>query len=238
MKKKVNKEAFLIEEMFNKIAPSYDKVNHILSLNIDKKWRKKLVRRLPENHTISILDIATGTGDLAIMMAKHCNRGTIKAVDISQNMLDIARKKAYKEHVDDKILFRQANVEQLPFEDNTFHFCTVAFGVRNFENLNLALSEIYRCTKPGGKIYILEFAKTPSSQMLKIPYKIYSRIWIPFIGGLISRNTEAYTYLPNSISDFIYRRDFTSMLYKIGFSIVKYQKFTGGIALLYEGTKL
>lgn len=234
----IDKESNRVASMFNNIAHSYDFVNHVLSFNMDKRWRKQLVKRLPTNHPTRILDVATGTGDLAIMMAKHCKGAKTRAVDISENMLEIAKKKAYKAKLDDKILFQKANVESLPFEDNTFNYCTISFGMRNFENIDKSLKEIYRCLKPGGKLFILEFGKKPSSKFLQFFYKIYSKVWIPFVGGLISHNMSAYKYLPESISEFVHRRELSRQLKNIGFGAVNYKKLTNGIVIFYEGVKL
>lgn len=238
METNIDKGDKRVASMFNNIAHSYDFVNHILSFNMDKKWRKQLVKRLPTNHSIKVLDVATGTGDLAIMMAKRCKGAKIRAVDISENMLEIAKKKAYKAKVDDKILFNNANVESLPFEDNTFNYCTISFGIRNFENIDKSLKEIYRCLKPGGKLFILEFGKKPSSKLLQFFYKIYLKVWIPFVGGLLSRNMRAYKYLPESISEFVHRRELSRQLKNIGFGAVNYKKLSNGIVIFYEGVKL
>ncbi len=234
----IDKDSNRVASMFNNIAHSYDFVNHLLSFNMDKRWRKQLVKRLPTNHPTRILDVATGTGDLSIMMAKHCKGAKIRAVDISENMLEIAKKKAYKAKLDDKILFQKANVESLPFEDNTFNYCTISFGIRNFENIDKSLKEIYRCLKPGGKLFILEFGKKPSSKFLQFFYKIYSKVWIPFVGGLISHNMPAYKYLPESISEFVHRRELSRQLKNIGFGAVNYNKLANGIVIFYEGVKL
>ena len=140
----MEKEANAQSKMFDNIADSYDKINHILSFNIDKNWRKKIIAHLPQTRPIQILDVATGTGDLAIMMAKHSKQARITAIDISDNMMEIAIKKADKENVADKIVFKNNNVTNLPFDDNTFDYCTISFGARNFADLDKALSEIYR----------------------------------------------------------------------------------------------
>ena len=238
METNINKESSSITSMFDGIAHSYDKVNHILSFNMDKRWRTRLIKYRPKKHSIKILDVATGTGDLAIMMAKNCKGAKIRAIDISENMLEIAKEKAYKAKVDDKILFQKANVESLPFDDNTFEYCTISFGIRNFENINKSLTEIYRCLKPGGKLFILEFGNKPTSKFVQFFYKIYSKIWIPFIGGIISHNTSAYKYLPVSISEFVHRRELSRRLKHIGFGAVNYKKLTNGIVIFYEGVKL
>ena len=161
----MEKEANAQSKMFDNIADSYDKINHILSFNIDKNWRKKIIAHLPQTRPIQILDVATGTGDLAIMMAKHSKQARITAIDISDNMMEIAIKKADKENVADKIVFKNNNVTNLPFDDNTFDYCTISFGARNFADLDKALSEIYRCLKPGGRLFIIEFSKKPSNKI-------------------------------------------------------------------------
>ncbi|MBR5776867.1 MAG: bifunctional demethylmenaquinone methyltransferase/2-methoxy-6-polyprenyl-1,4-benzoquinol methylase UbiE [Bacteroidales bacterium] len=238
MEKEINKESSGIAKMFDNIAHSYDSVNHILSFNIDKKWRKYLIERLPTTHSVKILDLATGTGDLAIMMAKHCKNGKIRAVDISEGMLDIGRKKSAKNRVEEKILFQKANGENMPFEDNTFDYCTISFGVRNFQNLDKVLIEVYRCLKPGGKLFILEFGRKPSSKIMRLLYKIYSSVWIPIVGGVVSKNRAAYKYLPKSIEKFIHWHDFVEKMKNIGYSAVRHKKLTNGIVIFYEGVKL
>ena len=234
----MEKEANAQSKMFDNIADSYDKINHILSFNIDKNWRKKIIAHLPQTRPIQILDVATGTGDLAIMMAKHSKQARITAIDISDNMMEIAIKKADKENVADKIVFKNNNVTNLPFDDNTFDYCTISFGARNFADLDKALGEIYRCLKPGGRLFIIEFSKKPSNKIVEILYKLYSKVWIPFIGGLISKNKGAYTYLPNSISKFIHWSVFVKKLKTVGFSSVHHKKLTFGIVIFYEGTKI
>lgn len=187
----MEKEANIQSEMFDNIANSYDKINHILSFNMDEKWRKKIAERLPQTRHTKILDVATGTGDLAIMMAKHSKHTHIVGIDISNNMLEIAQKKAKKEKIDERVIFKNNNVTNLPFDDNTFDYCTISFGARNFADLDKALNEIYRCLKPGGRLFIIEFSKKPSNKIIEILYDTYSKIWIPFIGGMISKKQKS-----------------------------------------------
>lgn len=234
----MEKEANIQSEMFDNIANSYDKINHILSFNMDEKWRKKIAERLPQTRHTKILDVATGTGDLAIMMAKHSKHTHIVGIDISNNMLEIAQKKAEKEKIDERVIFKNNNVTNLPFDDNTFDYCTISFGARNFADLDKALNEIYRCLKPGGRLFIIEFSKKPSNKIIEILYDTYSKIWIPFIGGMISKNKKAYTYLPNSINNFIHWTVFVKKLKSVGFSSVNHKKSTFGIVIFYEGTKI
>ena len=223
--------------MFDSIAHSYDGLNHILSFGLDDKWRKEITIKLPTTRHIKVLDVATGTGDLAIMIAQQCH-AKINAIDVSEKMLEKGREKALAEKIDEKIVFQNANVENLPFDDNTFDYCTISFGVRNFSNLNKSLKEIYRCLKPGGKLFIIEFGKKPSNKMFRVIYNIYSKIWIPLVGGVLSRNFKAYRYLPNSINKFIHYSVFMKKMESIGFSSVCKKKLTNGIVIFYEGVKI
>ncbi|MDR2802022.1 MAG: bifunctional demethylmenaquinone methyltransferase/2-methoxy-6-polyprenyl-1,4-benzoquinol methylase UbiE, partial [Prevotellaceae bacterium] len=196
----LDKSAARIAAMFDDIAPHYDFLNHFLSLNIDRRWRKKLVRSVAQQHPATILDVATGTGDLAL--ALRCQtRATITAVDISEGMLAIAKRKTENGKLLPAINWLPASAEALPFPAGAFGAVTVAFGVRNFENLSNGLQEMYRVLQPGGIVAILEFA-TPVRFPVKQLYRFYFHFVLPLIGRLFSNHRTAYRYLPASVSHF------------------------------------
>lgn len=222
--------------MFDDIALKYDFLNHFLSFGIDRRWRKKLVQSLNSSHHHNILDLATGTADLAIKIAQSLGKSQVTGIDISENMLRIGALKIQKNNLSDRITLYKGDAENLDFEDQTFDAATVAFGVRNYENLNQGLKEMLRILKPGGKIAILEFSM-PESKIFLILYKFYFRIILPFIGRMISKNFYAYTYLPNSVNDFPDPPIFMQILQQIGFKDVKCKKLTFGVCTLFTGIK-
>lgn len=222
--------------MFNDIALRYDFLNHFLSFGIDKSWRKQLVKTLNSSQPIKILDLATGTADLAIKIAQSVKKSKVTGVDISENMLKIGALKVQKYKLSDRINLLIGDAENIEFEDNTFDAATVAFGVRNYENLNQGLKEMLRVLKPGGMFAIIEFAM-PESKIFLFLYKFYFRVILPFIGKMISKNFYAYQYLPNSVNDFPDPASFQNMLQQIGFKDVKCKKLTYGVCSLYTGIK-
>jgi demethylmenaquinone methyltransferase / 2-methoxy-6-polyprenyl-1,4-benzoquinol methylase len=224
-----------VEQMFNEISGRYDLLNHLLSFGIDRRWRNKLIRRLEHQNPILLLDVATGTGDLAIAAALATN-ARITATDIAEKMMDGGRKKVASKGLTERISFRKADAEALPFEPNTFDALMVAFGVRNFENLGQGLSEFLRVLRPGGQALILEFSM-PASRMLKLVYKLYFGKFLPVIGRMISKHPDAYTYLPDSVDHFPHGEAFASLLSDAGFVHVTQTTLSGGIATLYEGVK-
>ena len=224
-----------VRKMFNDIAPKYDFLNHFLSAGIDKCWRRKTIRLLKPYNPKQILDIATGTGDLAIK-ALSLNPDLVTGVDISEEMLKIADKKIEKKKLKNKISLLQASSEALPFANSTFDAATVAFGVRNFKNLEKGIEEIYRVLKKGGVVAILEFS-TPSSFPVKQLYLFYFKRILPFIGKIVSKNKNAYIYLPETVLAFPQGKEFTGLLEKIGFSNVKYLRLSLGISTIYLAEK-
>ncbi len=224
-----------VAEMFNNISPSYDFLNHFLSLGIDVLWRKKTIAFLKDQHPKTILDIATGTGDLAIE-AMSLNPDKITGVDISEGMLEVGRKKILKRNLQSKIELLTGDSENLSFKDNNFDAVTVSFGVRNFENLEKGLTDIYRVLKPGGTFVVLEFSK-PVTFPVKQLYNFYFNSILPFFGKLISKDNSAYTYLPESVKSFPDGENFTRLLIKTGFSATKMKPLTFGIATIYVGKK-
>ena len=223
-----------ITTMFDNIAKSYDFLNHSLSLGMDNIWRKKAIKKL-NNDPKNILDVATGTADFAISAAKYTN-AQITGIDISQGMLDVGIKKIAKQKIDKRIKLQRADSEKLPFNNNSFDAITVGFGVRNFENLEKGLSEIYRVLNTNGVIAILE-PSTPNFFPLKQLYHIYFHNILPIIGSLISKDKNAYKYLPDSVREFPNKKDFINILKKIGFKKCEYFPLTFGIVSLYIAIK-
>lgn len=225
-----------IREMFNNISHSYDTLNHLLSLGIDKSWRKKLLKEALIAKPNSILDVATGTGDLAIALSKT-NAEKIVGIDISEGMLMYAKEKIKGKENLTNIQFQTGDAENINFPDNSFDIVTAAFGVRNFENLEKGLSEFYRILNPGGQTLILEFSQV-ENPVLRPLFKFYFNKLLPFVGNSISKSKNAYTYLPKSTETFPSGKDFLAILEKIGFIELKKYKLSGGIATLYQGKKL
>ena len=225
-----------VERMFDSIAENYDTLNHTLSMGIDVGWRKKGLTALKYLNPQRILDIATGTGDLAVLAANILKPQSILGIDISEGMMDVGRKKVEKAGLSDVIAFERKDCMALTLPDDSFDAATVAFGVRNFENLDRGLKEIHRVLKPGGKLMILEFS-SPRSFPMKQAYWLYSKLFIPTIGRLISKNKSAYSYLPKSIEVFIQGKEMTDALLKSGFSDAFYKTYTFGICSMYLATK-
>jgi len=224
-----------VEQMFDNISGKYDLLNRILSMGIDVSWRKKVVKSVKKENPATILDIATGTGDLAIAMAKSTD-AKITGFDLSAGMLEVGRKKVEEQNLQNRIEMIQGDAENMPFEDNSFDVITVAFGVRNFENLEKGLNDIYRVLKPGGKFIILEFSQ-PESFPMKQLYSFYSRTVLPRIGKKISKDQSAYTYLPDSVQAFPYGEEMKKILKKSKFVEPYDKKLTFGIASIYESKK-
>lgn len=224
-----------VAQMFDSISKRYDFLNHMLSMNIDKGWRKKVVKIATAENPKKILDVATGTGDLAIALTK-AKPESIMGIDISNGMLEVGRKKIVEKGMSEIITLQQADSEDLPFEDNTFDVVSVAFGVRNFENLEKGMSEIRRVLKPGGKALVLEFSQ-PTGFPFKQVYKFYFKNILPTLGKVISKDASAYTYLPESVNAFPYGQKFVEVLQKVGFKQNKFQPVTFGVATIYEAVK-
>lgn len=225
-----------VEEMFDTIAHSYDLLNHSLSLGIDKRWRRTALDRLRPFAPKKILDIATGTGDFAIMAAKRLQPESITGADISEGMMAIGREKVEKEKLANVIHFQREDCTKLSFAENTFDAVTVAYGIRNFEDLDAGLREMLRVLKPGGHLLIIELS-TPRKFPMKQLFGIYSRVVMPALGYLISRDRSAYVYLPESMRAFPQGEIMEQILRKNGFSDVSFKRFTGGISTMYIATK-
>ena len=224
-----------VRAMFNDIAPKYDFLNHFLSGGIDILWRKKVRRLLAPHKPQLILDVATGTGDLAIELYK-LKPDTIIGIDIATEMLDIGNAKIESKGLEKCIDLYEGDAENLIYNDNLFDAITVAFGVRNFENLNKGLKEMHRVLKPGGIVAILEFSK-PKGFPFKQVYGFYSKYILPTMGRAVSKSDEAYKYLPDSVQGFAEDKAFLLELEKAGFVKTKQNRLTMGIATLYSATK-
>ena len=225
-----------VSHMFDDIAPSYDKLNGLLSLGIDKYWRRAAIEELREDAPKTILDIATGTGYFAFLSLDLLQPERIVGIDISEGMLKVAEEKAKERDVTDLITFEIQDSTAMSFPDNTFDAATVAFGVRNFENIDKGFSEILRVLKPGGKFIFLELSH-PEKVPFKNLYDFYEKKVIPTIGGLISNNKEAYEYLPKSIRAFPQGRDMMMILKKNGFVNIRMRQLTLGVCSLYIAEK-
>lgn len=223
--------------MFDNIAPTYDTLNHIMSLNIDRMWRRRVMRIVRRSKAHKIMDVATGTGDLAIAMAKRVDRTQILGVDLSEEMLAVARRKIEKQGLEERIMLEKGDAEDLSMvASESVDAVTVAFGVRNFENIERGLSELYRTLKPGGTLVVLEFSM-PKNRFVRTIYSQYAHRLLPRIGGIISKDKQAYTYLPDSVEEFPSPERFSDMLRATGFSRVKSRSQSFGIAYIYEAIK-
>jgi demethylmenaquinone methyltransferase / 2-methoxy-6-polyprenyl-1,4-benzoquinol methylase len=224
-----------VEQMFDNISPKYDLLNRVLSMGIDIQWRKDVIKMVKASNPQTILDIATGTGDLAIMMGKNTS-AKITGLDLSAGMLDVGRKKVTEAGLDSRINMVQGDSENLPFGDNTFDCVTVSFGVRNFENLEKGLAEINRVLKPGGTFVILEFSY-PTAFPMKQLYTFYSKNILPAIGKMVSKDQSAYTYLPDSVRAFPHGEEMKNILKSVNFTQPIDKKLTFGIASIYKSVK-
>lgn len=220
-----------VRDMFDNIAPTYDFLNHALSLNIDKIWRRKAIRSLRQINPKKILDIATGTGDLAIA-AMRLKPESIVGVDISEGMIKVGQQKINDRGLQKNISFMTADSEDLPFEDNHFDAITVAFGVRNFETPLKGLKEMRRVLSSNGRLVVLEFMM-PQKFPFKQLYQFYFRSILPLVGKVISKDFSAYQYLPDSVGQFPQRESFVEMLHEAGFKTAAYKSLSFGIAGLY-----
>lgn len=225
-----------VTKMFNKIAPFYDFLNHFLSLGIDRRWRKKAIAKLQGEHARKILDVATGTGDLAITANTILDVDHITGVDISDEMLNVGRKKLTKKNLNDKIILLNGDSENLPFEDGEFDAAIVAFGVRNFQNLDKGLAEMRRVIKDGGKMVILEFTK-PRFFLFKFGFNLYFKYILPTIGRLTSKDPKAYKYLYESVQAFPDYENFVQHMENVGLKNNEWESLSMGICAVYTGSK-
>ena len=226
-----------VRQMFDGIAPTYDRLNHLMSLNVDKLWRRYALREIVDGSVQQILDVACGTGDSTISIAKAGNPGSrVTGVDISEGMMALVMQKAAREGVHDRIRLKVADGEDLPFGEGSFHRVTCAFGIRNFEHKEQGLREFYRVLKPGGKAVILELS-VPTGRTARRLYDVYFMHVLPWVGGLISGDKAAYRYLPASVHAFPSPEVFMEMLRDAGFTQVRHRSLSFGLCRMYIGEK-
>ena len=233
---KEEQKAVQVEKMFDNIAPTYDSLNHILSLGIDKIWRRQAIKRLKPFHPQHMMDVATGTGDFAIQACRMLNPEELIGTDISEGMMNVGRGKVKQMGLDKQISFAKEDCTELTFPNNRFDAITVAFGIRNFEDLDKGLKEMHRVLVPGGHLVILELSEPVSCPMKQL-YSIYSRGVIPFVGKIMSKDNGAYTYLPDSIRAFPQGEVMQDIIRKAGFQQVEFKRLTFGVCTLYFATK-
>jgi len=225
-----------IEKMFDKIAFRYDFLNHFLSAGIDVGWRRKAIKQLRSIDPKFVLDVATGTGDMAILLCKILNPEKVTGIDISEGMLQVGKKKIDKLGLQQRITLKKGDSETIFFDDNSFDAVTVAFGVRNFQDLELGLNEIKRVLKPRGKLIVLECTK-PKMPVIKNLHYLYLNVITPWIGKIISKNKNAYQYLNDSVQKFPEGNDFIKILNKLGYKNTSCKTLSLGISSIYCGEK-
>ena len=227
-----------VEEMFDHIAPTYDVLNHTLSLGTDRGWRRKAMDALGKYHPRHVLDVATGTGDFAILAARRL--GTeglhITGADISEGMMQVGREKVRQLGLEHVISFRREDCTQLSFDDASFDAVTVAYGVRNFQDLDAGLREMCRVLRPGGHLLVVELASPPHFPMKQI-FWLYSHVWMPLVGRLVSKDDHAYRYLPATMEAFPQGEVMEGILLRAGFRSVEWKRFTFGICTMYLAEK-
>ncbi|MBR1681936.1 MAG: bifunctional demethylmenaquinone methyltransferase/2-methoxy-6-polyprenyl-1,4-benzoquinol methylase UbiE [Bacteroidaceae bacterium] len=236
MAKPITPKREQVETMFNHIAPTYDRLNHTLSLGIDRRWRREAIDALKPFAPQTILDIATGTGDFAILAAQRLDPDRIIGVDISEGMMDVGREKVKAAGLDHVIYFMKDDSTALSFDRGTFDAVTVAYGARNFADLEAGLSEMCRVLKPGGHLMLVELTTPPRFPMKQL-FWIYSKVIMSVIGRLVSHDDSAYTYLPRSMEAFPQAERLVPLLRHCGFSDVRFKRFTFGLSTMYLATK-
>ena len=226
-----------VQQMFDRIAPTYDRLNHVLSMNVDKLWRRHALKEIVDGSAQRILDVACGTGDSTLSIAKAAGKGsTVTGVDISEGMMALVEGKAEKAGIADRIDLQVADGEALPFVDGSFDRVTCAFGIRNFEHKEKGLSEFLRVLKPGGKAVILELS-VPQNRAVRWVYDLYFTHLLPAIGGAVSGDKAAYRYLPASVHQFPSPGDFCRMMEEAGFTAVRSRTFTFGLCRMFVGER-
>ncbi len=225
-----------VREMFDNIAPKYDLLNHTLSMSIDRVWRRRVVGEVRRAKPGRILDVATGTGDLAIAMARRIRDVQVLGVDLSEQMLAVARRKIEARGLDGRIVLDRGDAERLAVADASVDVATVAFGVRNFGDLGAGLRELARCLTPGGRVVLREFSR-PRNRVFRALYEFYSYKILPRIGGLVSRDKRAYEYLPASVGEFPAPEEFMAMMARAGFRNCRARSQSFGIAQIYIGER-
>ena len=225
-----------VRDMFDSIAPAYDFMNSAMSFGIHRRWLAEAVNTVARQDPKSILDVATGTADVAIRLARQIPGASVTGIDLSQGMIDIGAKKVAQAGLDGRIVLRQADCLALPFDDNSFDCVTVAYGVRNFERLADGYREMLRVLKPGGLLVVIELS-TPQSAVVRPFYNFYTRRIIPLVGRLVSKDVRAYSYLPESIAAVAQRSDMTDLMSSVGFTDATFRQFTLGVCCLYTARK-
>ncbi|MBO7471622.1 MAG: bifunctional demethylmenaquinone methyltransferase/2-methoxy-6-polyprenyl-1,4-benzoquinol methylase UbiE [Bacteroidaceae bacterium] len=225
-----------IRRMFDRIAPTYDKLNHMLSLGIDRRWRRSAVDALGKFNPQQILDIATGTGDFALLLAKRIKPQHITGADISEGMMAVGREKVLKEGLQDTISFQWEDCTNLSFPDGSFDAVTSAYGIRNFHDLDAGLREMQRVLRSGGHLLIVELTSPPRFPMKQL-FWVYAHVVMPLLGRLISHDDSAYTYLPASMEAFPQPEQMEGILSKAGFNRIEWKRFTFGISTMYLAEK-
>ena len=222
--------------MFDRIAPTYDRLNHLLSLGIDRRWRRKAVDALAQHKPQQILDIATGTGDFALLLAERLKPQHITGADISEGMMAVGREKVKEAGLHDVISFQHEDCMALSFADGTFDAVTSTYGVRNFQDLDKGLREMQRVLRPGGHLLIVELTPPPCFPMKQL-FWLYAHVVMPLIGRLVSHDNSAYTYLPASMEAFPQAEEMENILHRAGFAKVEWRRFTFGISTMYLATR-
>lgn len=226
-----------IESMFDSIAGDYDKLNHIMSLDVDKSWRKRALKEIVDGSgPLEVLDLACGTGDFSITIAKASDEVKVTGVDLSEGMLAVMADKVERQGLGGRIFFEQGDGENLRFTDGTFDRVTIAFGIRNFEDRLKGLREMFRVLKPGGRLVLLELSR-PENKIIRWLYDIYFLRIMPVIGGKVSGDKAAYAYLPASVKTFPGKKEFSAMMAQAGFKNVRHKAFSLGICRMYTGEK-
>lgn len=225
-----------VQRMFDSIAPAYDTMNRLMSLNMDRGWRRRTVACAVAANPAAILDVATGTGDLAIALARACPGARVTGMDLSQGMVDIGRRKVADAGLSQRVDLRTGDALAMPFADAAFDVITVAFGVRNFEHLADGYAEMLRVLRPGGLLCVLELTP-PASPLIRPFYNLYTRGVIPVVGRIMSGDSSAYTYLPRSIAAVPAREDMTAIMSSVGFADASFHSFAPGVCTLYTARR-
>ncbi len=221
-----------VEQMFDNIAPTYDLLNHSLSWGIDRSWRRAAIDSLRPYRPQRILDVATGTGDFAILAAKLLEPEALLGVDLSEGMMEVARQKVEREELQGVIRFQKEDCLNLSFPNGSFDALTVAYGIRNFSDLDCGLREMHRVLRPGGRLVIVELTAPRHFPMRQL-FWLYSHVWMPLIGRLVSKDSRAYSYLPATMEAFPQGEEMRQILMRAGFSDVNFRRFTFGLSTLY-----
>lgn len=225
-----------VEAMFDSIAPAYDFMNSAMSFGLHRRWLRKAIKAVEKSSPVEILDVATGTADVAIAMARHLPEASVTGIDLSEGMLEIGRRKVDKAGLGDRITLSQADCLHLPFADNSFDVVTVAYGVRNFEHLLEGYKEMTRVLRKGGRLVVIELS-TPTSPIVRPFYKFYTKCIIPTVGRIVSKDVRAYSYLPESIAAVAQGPAMTDLMSQAGLSTPAYHPLTLGVCTLYTAKK-